>query len=121
LVEHLERLGYSSLSGMIRAYANLIAQEHGITAELIFDSNKIVLIYYDKYVGIPSHIDNITYTTGGPIYAAGIGPASSLFDMIPATVDGIPVRLEVTVNRALGSANPRGVQIPVVACYSVWF
>jgi hypothetical protein len=95
-VEHLERLGYSSLSGMIRAYASLIAQEHGITAEWIFDSNNIVLIYYDKYVGIPSHIDNITYTTGGPIYAAGIGPTSSLFDMIPATVDGIPVRLEVT-------------------------
>ena len=96
LVEHLEKLGYSSLSGMIRAYANLIAQEHGITAEWIFDSNNIVLIYYDKHIGIPSHIDNITYTTGGPIYAAGIGPASSLFDMIPATVDGIPVRLEVT-------------------------
>jgi hypothetical protein len=96
LVEHLERLGYYSLAGMVRAYADLIAQEHGITAEWIFESNNIVLIYYDRYVGIPSHIDNITYTTGGPIYAAGIGPASSLFDMIPATVDGTPVRLEVT-------------------------
>jgi hypothetical protein len=95
LVEHLERLGYRSLAGMIRAYADLIAEEHGITAKWIFDSNNIVLIHYDQYVGIPSHIDNITYTTGGPIYAAGIGPASSLFDMIPATVDGTPVRLEV--------------------------
>ena len=97
LVEHLDRLGYHSLSAMIKAYANLIAQEHGITAEWIFESNNIVLIYYDQYTGIPSHIDNITYTTGGPIYAVGIGPVSSLFDMIPATVDdGIPVRLEVS-------------------------
>ena len=96
LVEHLERLGYRSLAGMIRAYADLIAQEHGITAKWIFDSNNIVLIHYDQHVGIPSHIDNITYTTGGPIYAAGIGPMSSLFDMIPATVDGTPVRLEVS-------------------------
>jgi len=96
LVEHLEKLGYNSLSGMIRAYANLIAQEHGITVEWIFDSDNIVLIYYDKYVGIPSHVDNITYTSGGPIYAAGIGPASSFFDMIPVTIDGTPVRFEVT-------------------------
>ena len=96
LVEHLERFGYCSLAGMIRAYAELIAQEHGITAEWIFESNNIVLIHYDRHIGIPSHIDNITYTAGGPIYAAGIGPMSSLFDIIPATVDGTPVRLEVS-------------------------
>jgi hypothetical protein len=61
----------------------------------VLESNNIVLIHYKPYVGIASHVDNVTYTKGGPIYAVGLGPETSYFDLIPAVVDGIPVRVEV--------------------------
>lgn len=96
VVDYLMEAGYKALSSMVVACIDEMCKHNTeLTPAGVLEGNSIVFIHYEPHVGIASHVDNVTYTEGGPIYAFGLGPPTSYFDLIPAVVDGTPVRLEV--------------------------